>query len=50
MKTYKEWSSLHLWKYLADFLSEWQMFHTNIVEKIKTHIENCAILWDNVEK
>jgi hypothetical protein len=27
----------HLW-YLAQFFLEWEMFHTKVVEKIKTHI------------
>jgi hypothetical protein len=28
----------HLWRYLVEFFLEWEMFYTNIVEKIKTHI------------
>jgi hypothetical protein len=52
MKTY-----VHLWQYLAELNSEREMLQTQIVEKIKTHIE-CLItsfrklyhLWDNVEK
>ena len=28
----------HLWQYLAKFFLEWEMFHTEVVEKIKTHI------------
>jgi hypothetical protein len=47
----------HLWQYLANFFLEWEMFQTNIVEKIKTHIL-CSVtffrkschLWDNAEK
>ena len=43
--------------YLAQFFSEWEMFQTKVVEKIKTHIlcsvtffrKSCR-LWDNVEK
>ena len=27
-----------LWAYLAQFFLEWEMFQTQIVEKIKTHI------------
>jgi hypothetical protein len=29
---------VHLWKYIADFLLEWEMFQIKVVEKIKTHI------------
>jgi hypothetical protein len=43
--------------YLAELFSEWEIFHTKVIEKIKTHIL-CSItffrkscrLWDNVEK
>jgi len=49
---------VHLWLYLAEFFFEWEMFHTKVAEKIKTHTsrsvtyssENCAILRDNMEK
>jgi hypothetical protein len=52
MKTYA-----HLWQYLTQFFLEWEMFQTNVVKKIKTHIlcsatfsrKSCR-LWDNVEK
>lgn len=48
---------LHLWYYLAEFLSEWQIFQTKAVEKIEKHIlclvlflnENPCRLWGNVE-
>jgi len=50
MKTY-----VYFLSYLAHFFSEWEMFHTKFVEKIKTHIlgskfffKSCH-LWDNVE-
>jgi hypothetical protein len=33
MKTY-----VHLWSYFAQFFSEWEMFQTKFVEKLKTHI------------
>jgi hypothetical protein len=33
LKTYA-----HLWKYLAEFSLEWQIFQTNLVVKIKTHL------------
>ena len=33
MKTFS-----HLWQYLAKFFSQWEMFQTKVVEKIKTHI------------
>jgi len=26
------------WSYLAQFFSEWEMFQTKVIEKIKTHI------------
>jgi hypothetical protein len=43
--------------YLAHFFLEWEMFHTKVVDKIKTHV--CSVtfffrkscrLWDHVEK
>jgi hypothetical protein len=53
MKTY-----VHLWLYLAEFFLEWEMFQTNVVEKIKTNFmfnkffpENRSvyeILWKNM--
>ena len=47
----------HLWQYLADFFSKWEMFKIRFVEKIKTRIlcsvtffrKSCR-LWHNVEK
>jgi len=33
MKTY-----VRLWYYLAEFFLEWEMFHTEVVEKIKTYV------------
>jgi len=50
-------TNIHFWSYLAQFFSEWEMFQTKIVQKIKTHIlcsvtvflKSCR-LWDNVEK
>ena len=33
MKTY-----VHSWQYLAEFFLEWEMFHGEVVEKMKTHI------------
>jgi hypothetical protein len=52
MKTY-----VQLWQYLAQFVLKWEMFQTEVVDKIKTHIL-CSIsfprkscrLWDNVEQ
>jgi hypothetical protein len=51
------WPINIFWSHLANFLSEREMFQTNIVKKIKTHIL-CSVtfifksyfLWDNVEK
>jgi hypothetical protein len=48
---------IHLWEYLGEFFSEWEMFQTKVVDKIKTHVlcyvtffrKSCR-LWDNVEK
>jgi hypothetical protein len=52
MKTYA-----HLWQYLSQFFSEWDMFQTKVVKIIKTHISHSITfflkscrLWDNVEK
>jgi hypothetical protein len=44
--------------YLTKFFLEWEMFQTNVVEKIKTHIlcsitfsfQKSCTLWGNVEK
>ena len=53
MKTYT-----YVWLYLVHFFLEWEMFRTNDVEKIKTHIlysvtfffrKSCR-LWDDVKK
>jgi hypothetical protein len=52
MKTFS-----HLWKYIAEFFSEWEMFQIKGVDKIKTHVlrsvtsfrKSCR-LWDNFEK
>ena len=51
-------NNIHLWLYLLRFFSEWEMFQTIVVEKIKTHIlcsitfsENrpvCEIIWKSV--
>jgi len=50
-------TNAHFWQYLTHFV-EWEMFHTTVVEKIKTHVLwsvtffvfNLCSLWDNVEK
>jgi hypothetical protein len=51
-------ANMHLWSYLDQFFSEWEMFQTKGVEKIKTHI-SCSTpfffrklcrLWDKKEK
>ena len=50
-------SYVNLWKYIDEFVLEWDMFQTKVVEKIKTQfyvqhffskIGGC--LWENVEK
>ena len=49
-------ANIRFWSYLAQFFFEWEMFQTNIVDKIKTHIlcsvtsKNSCRLSDNVEK
>ena len=48
---------VHLWSYVAQYFLEWEMFYTEVVKKIETHIL-CSIplvrkscrLWDNAEK
>ena len=50
-------TNTHFWSYLIYFFSEWEMFQTNVVEQLKTHIlgsvtfflKSCR-LWDSVEK
>jgi hypothetical protein len=50
-------NKIYFWLYVAKFLLEWEMFQTNIAEKIKTHVlwwitlfrKSCR-LWDKVEK
>jgi hypothetical protein len=29
-------TSIHFWSYVAQFFLEWEMFHTNVIEKVKT--------------
>jgi hypothetical protein len=49
-------TDIHLWSHLAELLLEWEMFQTEVVQKIKTNIL-CSItfsrklcrLWDIVE-
>ena len=50
-------TNIHVWSYLAEFFLEWEMFLTNLVKKIETHILYSISfllklyrLWDNVEK
>ena len=52
MKTF-----VHLWQCLGEFFLEWEIFQTEVVEKIKVHIllsvtffRKSHPLWDNVEK
>ena len=48
-------TSRHLWRHRDEFFLEWEMFHTSVVWKIKTHIlcsvtfSKFAPLWDNVQ-
>ena len=53
-------TDIHFWSHLAQFILEWEMFQTKVVQKIKTHIlcynnnffsprKSCR-LWDNVGK
>jgi hypothetical protein len=30
-------TNIHFWSYLAQFFLEWEMFQTEVIEKIKTH-------------
>jgi len=54
-------TNVHFWTYLAQFILEWEIFHTKVVEKIKIHIlcsltiflENRTfyeIMWENTVK
>jgi len=50
-------TDIYFWSYLVQFFLEWEIFLTNVVQEIKTHIlcsvpfyENPVVLWDNVEK
>jgi hypothetical protein len=57
IKGYFTWRPIYLFLlYFAQFFLEWEMFQTEVVEKIKTHIMCSVIrflksyhLWDNVE-
>jgi len=35
-------TNLHFWSYFAQFFLDWDIFHTEVVEKIKTHY-SCSI-------
>ena len=37
-------TDVHLWYYLAEFFLEWEMFHTEVVQKIEKHI-SCSIFF-----
>jgi hypothetical protein len=54
-------TNVHLWSHIAQFILEWEMFQTKVVEKIETHIlcsinffsENRIIyktMWKNMVK
>ena len=61
-KIWQEWqvlyakTNMHFWWYLVHFFKEWEMFQTEVVDKIKTHVvfNNCfwnsCHLWYNMEK
>jgi hypothetical protein len=51
-------TNIHFWSYLVQFFLEWEMFQTEVEDKIKRNIL-CSVtfffrsscrLWDNVEK
>jgi flagellar motor switch protein FliG len=54
-------TDIHIWLYPAEIFSEWEMFQTKVVEKIKTHIfmfnnlfffrKSCGyeIMWKNID-
>jgi len=54
---YFTWWPIHFWSYLTHFFLEWDMFETNVEQKIETHIlssitffKNCTfheIMWKN---
>jgi hypothetical protein len=63
IKIEQEWqildikTTIYLLLYLAQFLLQWDVFHTKLVYKIKTHffcsvtfIWKSCLLWDNVGK
>jgi hypothetical protein len=48
---------IHLAQYLAQYISEWEIFQLKVVVTIETHnfmfsnfFENSVVFWDNVEK
>jgi len=47
---------MHFWSFLAQFSLEWEMFQTQVLEKIKTHFmfrnfcRKIVSFLDNVEK
>jgi hypothetical protein len=54
---YFTWRTIEFSSHLAQFLLEWEMFQTKVVEKIKTQVlrsrnffQKSCRLWDNVEK
>ena len=40
-------TDIHLWSYFAGFFLEWEMFHTKVVEIIKTRILRSIIFFEN---
>jgi hypothetical protein len=36
-------TNIHFWSYVARFFLEWEMFQTNVVEKVKTHF--CSVIF-----
>jgi len=41
------WWSIHFWSHLTHFFLEWDMFETNVVQKIETHILSSITFFKN---
>jgi len=40
-------TDIHIWSYLARFFLEWEIFQTELIEKIKTHFMICIFFNEN---